>query len=467
MTAQPEFRAGSGNVGEAERAVLVATREGVVLDVSESLCRLFARPAEDMVGQSVAAMGLADEARLRWVLARLPARRHGYRYTTEVDTPEGRRRIVVELHTLQVAGGDVIVAGVRAAEDPATAGDAGVLAMVLDRAPVGVVVCDRDLRIVRVNPLVEHLGRITPAHIGVRLTDAVPDASPAVVGALRDVLETGEARANLEVTGTEGGSFLVTVFPVSEAQGRVEWAGCIFADVSDRVAAERALAESDQHRREILASLLQSEEAERSRIATELHDDTVQVMTAGLLTMDRVELVARKTDNGRLADAVAFARATLEEATDRTRRLMFELRPAILHEHGLGAAVGVLAEQAAREAGATADVDCAVGRYDHAVEELVYRTLQEVLANVRKHAQPSRIRVELDDDGASVRGRVHDDGRGFDVEAVRARPDAPLHLGINALGERVRAAGGEITIDSTPGTGTVVEFTIPLDPVPR
>jgi signal transduction histidine kinase len=459
---RPEIRAGSGNVGEAERGLLVLATDGVVVDVSDSLCRLLGRTRDEMVGRHSNAFGLADEARMRWLLARLPAQGQGYRYTRELETGNGPRRFAVELHTLNVGGNDVTIAGLEPADDVATAADAGVLAMVLDRAPVGVVVCDRDLRIVRVNPLVEAMGRITAAHIGVALNEAVPDVRPGLVAAMADVIATGETRTNLEVAGVDGGSFLVTVFPVREVRGRVEWVGCIFSDVSDRVAAERALAESDEHRREILASLLQSEEAERSRIATELHDDTVQVMTAGLLAMDRVELVARKTENPRLADAVAFARATLEEATDRTRRLMFELRPAILHEHGLAAAVGVLADQAAREARATAEVDCTAGRYDRAVEELAYRTLQEVLANVRKHAHPSRIRVDLADDGATLHGRVRDDGRGFDVEAVRARPDAPLHLGITALGERVRAAGGQITIDSTPGNGTTVRFMIPL-----
>ena len=69
--------------------------------------------------------------------------------------------------------------------------------------------------------------------------------------------------------------------------------GCMFMDVTDRVTAEQALAESERRRREILGSMLQAEEVERSRIATELHDDTVQVMAAALLALDRVSLVAR------------------------------------------------------------------------------------------------------------------------------------------------------------------------------
>jgi signal transduction histidine kinase len=232
-------------------------------------------------------------------------------------------------------------------------------------------------------------------------------------------------------------------------------------DVSERREAERALAESEQHRHQILASILQAEEAERSRIATALHDDTVQVMTASLLAMDRLVIVAAKTDNQRLGSAVALARATLEEATERTRRLMFELRPAVLHDLGLVAALRVLVEQTARETGAHGQVHGSVGRYDYAVEELVYRSAQEALANVRKHARPHTITVTLNEDGDALIGEIQDDGCGFDVVDARARPEASLHLGLDSLTERVRAAGGKVDIDSAPGRGTRLLLTIP------
>src|SRR5436309_11362816 len=109
--------------------------------------------------------------------------------------------------------------------------------------------------------------------------------------------------------------------------------------------------------------------------------------------MDRVAIVAAKTGTERLRSAVSLARATLEEATDRTRRLMFELRPAVLHDMGLVAALQVLVDQTARETGARGQVYGPVGRYDYAAEELMYRSAQEALANIRKHARPKTITV--------------------------------------------------------------------------
>jgi signal transduction histidine kinase len=315
-----------------------------------------------------------------------------------------------------------------------------------------------------VNTRAEAMGRITPAHIGMRLDEAFPDVNPAVVSAIREVFTTGEQVVNMESLGADGVStYLMNLFPITSRDGRVEWVGCIFSDVSDRVSAERALSESERRRREILTSMLQAEENERSRIATELHDDTVQVMTAALLSMDRLALVARKAGNAKLESAVMHTRAILAEATDRTRRVMFELRPAILHEHGLLAALRVLTDQTARTAGADARLRCEPARYDHALEELVYRTVQEALSNIRKYASPGRISVTVTEDSGALRGVVADDGRGFDVAAVRARSDASLHLGLPSLVERVRAAGGDASITSHPGKGTRVSFSIPLD----
>jgi signal transduction histidine kinase len=100
-------------------------------------------------------------------------------------------------------------------------------------------------------------------------------------------------------------------------------------------------------------------------------------------------------------------------------------------------------------------------RYDLAVEELVYRTAQEALANVRKHARPSAITVTLAERSGNIVGEVEDDGTGFDLVDVRTRPSAPLHLGLDTMVERVRAVGGDVLVESAPGEGTRVRFAVP------
>ena len=120
---------------------------------------------------------------------------------------------------------------------------------------------------------------------------------------------------------------------------------------------------------------------------------------------------------------MTLTRATLEEATARARRLMFELRPAILHEHGLVAAVSVLADQTRRETGAQTTVfGEPPAATAHDVEELAYRSIQEALVNVRKHSEATAISITLEEDGRSLLCEVADDGRGFDPRPSATGP---------------------------------------------
>jgi PAS domain S-box-containing protein len=455
------------------------------------------------------------------------------------------------------------------------------LAAALEAAPAGIVLCDRDLRIVGVNRAAAHIPELRPAPIGSPLAEALPDRRGVLTSAIEQAF-AGETSHPVEIDGHAGGRRLtVRVFPVPAA-GRIQVVGCMLSepadppddpseelsaivassddailskgldgtirswnaaaerlygytaaeavgrnialivpdelaseiggilreiaanrrvehfetvrrhrdgslvavslsvspvldgagrvvaasviarDVSGRLAMEAALKESERRRMEILASMLRAEEAERSRIATELHDDTVQVMTASLFALDRVALIARRSENRQIESAVTVTRATLEEATARARRLMFELRPSILHEYGIIPAVNVLADETRRETGARTEVRGSVGRYGHDVEELVYRSLQEVLANVRKHAGATEVAIRFEDDGAALVCEVADNGRGFDPVAIRDRPGAALHAGLDAMAERIRAAGGETTVDSRRGGGTRVRLTLPI-----
>jgi signal transduction histidine kinase len=210
--------------------------------------------------------------------------------------------------------------------------------------------------------------------------------------------------------------------------------------------------------------MLEAEEAERSRVATALHDDTVQVMTAGLVALDRLLRVATQNGDTTLAPVIEEVRTTLAQATERTRRLTFELRPAVLHELGIAAAVHAIVAHAGREIGADVSVEVADGRFDWPVEELVYRTVQEAIANVRKHSRARRITVvvALRDDRLVC--EVADDGRGFDVAKATDHSAIFLHFGLGAMIERVRMAGGDIRIDSQPGHGTRVTFDVPATP---
>jgi PAS domain S-box-containing protein len=234
-------------------------------------------------------------------------------------------------------------------------------------------------------------------------------------------------------------------------------------DITDRLLAD-ARARDELHRRAIVAAMLQAEEAERSRIATALHDDTVQVMAATLVVLDRVAHMVERYGDADIEALIRNARRVVNEATERTRRLTFELWPAVLHERGIAAAVSAMVEQAGSEIGAEVVVTAPDDRFDWSLEELVFRTVREAVANIRKHSHAHHITVTVERRRDRLAGIVADDGRGFDVAAATDPSSQHLHLGMQSMIERVRMAGGTIHIDSCRTDGTRVAFEVPVLP---
>jgi signal transduction histidine kinase len=233
--------------------------------------------------------------------------------------------------------------------------------------------------------------------------------------------------------------------------------------VLHRERTDLALRQSEERRQIVLDQMLRAEQEERLRIATDLHDDTIQVMTATLIGLDRMGRNLQANDVAAASTALGRARQTLSAAVDRTRLLTFELRPPLLEANGLAAAVEELVEQVGREARFDARVAVDVGRYPLTVEDLTYRIVQEAIANVRKHAGADQVEVELRERDGELRGSIADDGCGFDIDAALDRSAMRLHLGLDALIERVRLAGGTFDLRSHPGAGSRLSFTLPLD----
>ena len=224
---------------------------------------------------------------------------------------------------------------------------------------------------------------------------------------------------------------------------------------------EEALRQSEERRRAVMDALVSGEDEQLRRIAGELHDDTIQVMTAALIAIDQLVGSLERGRGDAALRAARRTRETLAEATERTRRLTFELRPQVLQAQGLAAAVRALARLAAREAGFHYSVRVDLGRHAHAVETVAYRTVAEALSNARRHAEPTRVSVRLRERNGEILGEVTDDGHGFDPAGEGWRTRVSLHFGLQQAAERVRLAGGELDVESAPGAGTRVSFRLP------
>ena len=231
-------------------------------------------------------------------------------------------------------------------------------------------------------------------------------------------------------------------------------------DMTERVA-DAVLASDLAVRRAVLGRLARVEEGERRKLAADIHDDSIQVMTAAGM---RLELLRRSIHADPVVDkAIDDLAKTIQLAISRLRHFLFELRPAVLDLEGVVPALRTYIEALGRDSDTEYDFrDRSASEASEETRIVLYRIAREVLANARKHASASHVTVTLSssEDGYDV--SVEDDGVGFEYDAD-ASPRAG-HLGLAAVRERVALAGGWMELESTPGAGTTVRFWIPALP---
>lgn len=197
-------------------------------------------------------------------------------------------------------------------------------------------------------------------------------------------------------------------------------------------------------------------ERERERIAADLHDTVVQDL-AGL----SFELAAlgSSVPPGPARDTVQRSAAIARTSMQRLRSSLVDLHPLHVHALGLAAAVEALAEPL-RAAGSNVRVHISSEELDPDVESLLYRVSQELLRNVEEHADAADVSVETEIVGELVRLRVTDNGGGF-TDDRRAERTRAGHLGLDLQSALVRRAGGTLSVQSTPGSGTVAVAEVP------
>lgn len=210
-----------------------------------------------------------------------------------------------------------------------------------------------------------------------------------------------------------------------------------------------------------LRRLNQALEQEARRIAHALHDEAGQLLTSVHLALKEVGRDLSPAARGRLQEV----RRLLDRIEDQLRRLSHELRPVILDDLGLVPALKFLAEGVSMRTGTSITVDASIdGRLPALIEATLYRSVQEALTNVTRHAQARGVTIHLQQAPQEIRCSIRDDGIGFDVPAVLARP-GERGLGLIGIQERIKTLGGTHQIASAPGQGTELVIMIPLGEV--
>ncbi len=268
-----------------------------------------------------------------------------------------------------------------------------------------------------------------------------------------------EVYGNLYLTDREGGPFTADDERLAitlAAQAAVAIANARAAEDERRrltesaalaAAREREAAAAEGHRRAIRA-----QEAERVRVARELHDETGQALTAVSLELRALEEHVDATGVAHLASA----RSTLAQATSALRDLALRLRPSGLEEHGLESAIERQADRLRVESAMAVDVSVEnVPGLPEEVEVTIYRVVQEALTNIQRHSGGRNASVLVRGLAGRVRVIVEDDGVGFDPTARTDR------LGLAGIRERVALLDGTATLESSPGRGTTLVVEIP------
>lgn len=227
-----------------------------------------------------------------------------------------------------------------------------------------------------------------------------------------------------------------------------------FNDMAQQIERSRA------GQRRYVAMVTRSQEDERRRIARELHDGTVQALVA---IGRRLELIAQHSQDPGMLSELAAVRQQVSEAANEVRRFSRELRPLVLEDLGLVAALRYLSNQHTEQFGTPVNLTVhGTLRGLPADQELVlFRIYQETLTNISKHAQATRVDALLEVDAEGLTMEVVDDGLGFEAEMAPTDLAQRGHFGLMGIQERVQLLGGRLAIESTPGRGTQVSIWLP------
>lgn len=326
-------------------------------------------------------------------------------------------------------------------------------------------------------------GRVLPLGMGVGglalqtrqpvvTANILTDPRLTLPAAVRASLERTPVRAVLALPLLRDGQ-VIGVLSLGDAAGRTFDAealalGQLFAAYAATAFANAQLyteVQAGQGRLQDLSrKLLEAQEAERRRMAHELHDEAGQLLAS-------VHLALESTISGlppQWRAGFQQVRSQLDAIETQLRRLAHELRPTILDDLGLLPALQALAHRVAERTGLGIHVDIALaGRLVPAVETALYRIVQEGLTNITKHAAATHVDLHLWRDDERVHGLLRDDGKGFTVEHVLGQTEV-RGLGLLGIQERLEALGGTLQISAAPGQGTTLQITLPAaapDPV--
>jgi len=364
------------------------------------------------------------------------------------------------LHTLQALADHCGGALERLSAEAARRASDERFAAFMEHAPVFAWIKDERFRYVYMNPRARRFLKLSPEDAQARTDfDLFPRAhARRIRGHDEAALQRGtsaEVMEDLTESPKEPRHVWVLRFPLKDAEGRLFLAG-MAVDITEKVRAEEAL-------RALPHRIIEAQENERRRVARELHDGVSQLLASVRFRLLAVESWLHDRADDTLRREVTRAKSYLAAALREVRAISHNLRPRELDDLGLVAAIQSAA--ADLEEHSPLRVRCELARLRQRlppeVELAFYRIYQEAVSNILKHANATRLDVQLTREHGGVTLLIADDGRGFTAARHRRRP-ARSSLGLVNMRERAEFIGGTLTIKSIPREGTTIEVWAPL-----
>jgi PAS domain S-box-containing protein len=462
-------------VESSDDAILSKTLEGIITSWNKGAERLFGYRAEEIIGEPVARLIPEDllEEEVQ-ILARLRGGERIDHYETMRRCKDGRLvDVSLTISPIRDGSGRIIGASKIArditeqkkAEQSLRESQAR-FAGIIDSAMDAIISIDETQRVVLFNAAAERMfGCAAAEALGQPLDQFIPvrlrAAHCAHVHAFGSAGVTSRAMGKLgDLTALRANG---REFQIEASISQTEVNGAklftvILRDITERKEAEEALSRSEGQLRALAARLQQAREEEAIRIARELHDQLgrclttikmdltlIEQMVSGQLTAETIRSIHEKTQ---------LMLEAIDETVHVVRKISTELRPGILDDLGLAAAIEWQAKDFQRRSGVSCILNIPEEDVDVSREQAtaVFRIFQEILTNVARHSKAGKVWVYLDVQDGMLALEVEDDGVGISPEAL-GQPEA---LGLLGMRERAAIFGGHVEIAGIPGKGTTV-----------
>lgn len=337
---------------------------------------------------------------------------------------------------------------------------------IFEGATLGIALVDRDGRIVESNQALQHMLGLSWEEMRQRVFLDFVQADDVARGLslFKDMMAGQRESFQMETPylakEARPAWGRLTVSPVRGVSVEHPFAIGMLEDITEQKQAEAEIRTYQEQLRSLASELSLTEERERRRLATDLHDHIGQILALAQIKLGAMRELASSSS---LAASMDEIRRLVEQSIQYTRSLTFELSPPILYDLGFEAAVEWLGEVIQNQQGMRIEVQ--TERHplpmDDEIRVLLFQAVRELLVNVVKHAKAQRAKVTIERMGNHIGIKVEDDGVGLGIS-----PGAPLSsargFGLFSIRERLKYLGGHLEVESEPGRGTQVTLTVPL-----